>query len=250
MKRRTKISRGTFFFLALILILSSSCSYQERVQPVTLPAASKNYVVINGVQISAVAFADKQTAKDSFGFDIRGAGLLPVQVVFQNDGDKPVSLLPEQTFLIDGKNQAWPVNSLERTYARVEKQVDVGETMAGAGKPALLFGAAGAIAGLAVGIVTGENIGESMGKGAAIGAAAGALGGGVSGYQNARGKIKEDLSQKALVNKQILPNQIGYGILFFPGFPEEAQEASRLKLTVTFAGEPHSVTLDLVANPD
>ncbi|MEW6289138.1 MAG: hypothetical protein AB1545_04700 [Thermodesulfobacteriota bacterium] len=239
------IPRATIFFLTLILLFSSSCAYQERVQPITMPASMDNYVEVNGVQIAAKAFADKKEASDTFGYDIRGAGLLPVQVVFQNDGDRPVALVAEQTFLIDTKNQAWPVNSLDRTYSRVEKYADVGETAAGAAKPALLLGAAGALAGLAVGIVTGENIGEAMGKGAAIGAAAGAIGGGVSGYQDARGKIKKDLSQKALVNKEILPSQLGYGMLFFPGFAEEAQDATQLKLTLSFAGELHSVTLDL-----
>lgn len=246
MKEKMKIPCVAFLFAAVLLFLSSSCAYQERVQPVSLPTATQNYVVLNGVRISATAYADKKAAADSFGFDIRDAGLLPVQVVFQNDGDTPVSLLAEQTFLIDAKNQAWPVNSLERTYSRVEKHADIGETMAGAGKPALLLGAAGAIAGLAVGIVTGDNIGEAMGKGAALGAAAGAIGGGVSGYQSARGKIKQDLAQKTLANKQILPNQIGYGMLFFPGFSGEAQSASQLRLTLSFAGETQSVTLDLL----
>lgn len=246
MKEKTMIARVTIILLAVSLLFLPSCAYKERVQPITLPSGANNYVVINGVQISAAAYADKKTAKEAFGFDIRGAGLLPVQIVFQNDGDSPVSLVAEQTFLIDSRNQAWPVNTLDRTYSRVEKHVDVGETAAGAAKPALLLGAAGALAGLAVGIVTGDNIGEAMGKGAAIGAAAGAVGGGISGYKDARGKIKQDLSQKALMNKEILPNQIGYGMLFFPGFAEEAQDAIQLKLTLSFSGELHSVTLDLL----
>ncbi|MCK9295738.1 MAG: hypothetical protein M0P70_11710 [Desulfobulbaceae bacterium] len=246
MKGKTMIARVTIFFLTVSLLFLPSCAYKERVQPITLPGGTNNHVVVNGVQISAVAFAGKKAANGAFGFDIRGAGLLPVQIVFQNDGDRPVSLVAEQTFLIDSKNQAWPVNTLDRTYSRVEKHVEVGEAAAGAAKPALLFGAAGALAGLAVGIVTGDNIGEAMGKGAAIGAAAGAVGGGVSGYQDARGKIKQDLSQKALVNREILPNQIGYGMLFFPGFAEEAQDAAQLRLTLSFSGELHSVTLDLL----
>lgn len=245
MKQKTSVQRVVFFFLVLLLLFSPSCAYRERVQPIVLPAASNNYVIVDGVQISAEAFADKKNAEESFGFDIRSAGLLPVQIVFQNDGERAVSLVAEQTFLVDSKKQAWPVNSLDRTYSRVEKHADVGEAAAGAVKPAFLFGAAGVLAGLAVGIVTGENIGEAMGKGAAIGAAAGAVGGGVTGYQDARGKIKKDLSQKALVNREILPGQIGYGMLFFPGYAEEAHDAAQLRLTVTFSGEIHTVTLDL-----
>lgn len=236
--------------LFLIIAFVSSCSYKERVQPIKLPSASRNSVSINGLQIAAVAFEDQQTAKEAFGFDIRGAGLLPVQLVFQNEGEKPVTLLPEQTFMIDSQNQAWPINSLDRTYKRVEKHAEIGETVAGTAKPALLLGAAGAIAGLAVGIVTGENVGEAMGKGAVIGGAAGAIGGGASGYLEAERKIQRDLADKALENKAILPNQIAYGILFFPGFAEEARDAAQLKLTLSFNGTVQSVTIDLRPGSD
>lgn len=246
MKDENKTRQLVFLVLTVILVFSGSCAYKERVQPVSLPGSGPDSVVIDGVGISAVAFAEKETAAGAFGFDIRGAGLLPVQVVLQNDGDRPVSLLPEQTLLVDAGNQGWPVLSLEKTYARVEKHVDVGETVAGTAKPALLLGAAGAIAGLAVGIVTGENIGAAVGKGAAIGAAAGAIGGGAKGYLSAREEIREDLSQKALENKRVQPSQIGYGMLFFPGFPEEAQTASELRLTLSFADDIRSVTLHLL----
>lgn len=239
------MSLRVVFLVILFVFTTSSCTYKERVQPISLPTTAPNSIVLNGVWVSADAYADKKAAKEAFGFDIRSAGLLPVQVVFQNDGNLPVSLLPEQTFLVDSQNRAWPVNTLERTYQRVEKHVGVGETVARAGKPAFLIGAAGALAGLAVGIVTGENIGEAMGKGAALGAAAGAIAGGASGYQDAKSEIKQDLSQKSLVNKPVLPNQIGYGMLFFPGFPEEATDAAQLRLTLSFAGAVESVTLSL-----
>ena len=249
MKIRRAMSPLVFSLLALFVLFVPSCTYKERVQPISLPTGAANAVIVKNVWVSADAYADPKTAEEAFGFDIRRAGLLPVQVVFQNDGDLPVSLVPEQTFLIDSQNQAWPVNTLDRTYQRVEKHVGVGETISRAGKPALLMGAAGAIAGLAVGIVTGENIGTAMGKGAAIGAAAGAIGGGASGYQDAKGEIKQDLAQKALVNKPILPNQIGYGMLFFPGFAEEARNATQLRLTLSFGGAMESVTLFLAPAP-
>ncbi|MFH1215230.1 MAG: hypothetical protein V1706_01880 [Pseudomonadota bacterium] len=249
MKMNISLPTVVFSLLILLLVSVPSCTYKERVQPINLPTGSQHSIVISSVWVSADAYVDQKAAKEAFGFDIRGAGLLPVQVVFQNDGDRTVSLVPEQTFLIDSRNQAWPVNTLERTYQRVEKHVGVGETVARAGKPAFLMGAAGAIAGLAVGIVTGENIGQAMGKGAALGAAAGAIAGGASGYQDAKGEIKQDLSGKSLVNKPILPNQIGYGMLFFPGFKEEAQDATQLRLTLSFGGVMESVTLFLAPAP-
>ncbi len=237
--------RAAPLVLLLSALLISGCTYKDRVQPVTLPAAAGNMVTVDGLSVSADAYTDQATARAAFGFDIRKAGLLPVQLSFQNEGTAMVSVIPDQTFLIDDRNQAWPISSRERTYSRIEKHVDTGAAVAGAGKPALLMGAAGAVAGLAIGIVTGENIAESMGKGAAIGAAAGAIGGGAKGYADARSEIQRDLRSKSLENKQIRPNQIAYGVLFFPGYAEEATDARQLKLSLSFDGVPKTFNIDL-----
>ncbi|MGM0643615.1 MAG: hypothetical protein ACQETC_07575 [Thermodesulfobacteriota bacterium] len=231
-----------FLFLALMLC---SCGYQDRVQPVNLPDASENAVNINGLKLTATPYTDRKKAKEAFGFDIRDAGLLPVQLVFKNDGDSVVDLIGDQTFLIDRENRAWPVISSERTYKRVKKHTDIGETISGTAKPGLLLGAAGAVAGLAVGVITGENIGEYAGKGAVIGGTAGILGGGAKGYQEARDKIRQGLKDQSLKKREIMPGQIAYGMIFFPGYAKEAQDAAWLKLTLSFNGDPRPVTLPL-----
>jgi hypothetical protein len=201
--------------------------------------------VINGLHISAISYEDIKKAQETFGFNIRKAGLLPVGISFENQGANNIKIIPDQTFVIDNKNQAWPVNAPKRTAERIEKYVDIGETAAGTAKPALLMGAAGAVTGLAIGIITGEDIGEAVGKGAAIGAAAGAISGGVKGYMKTKGKIKEDLENKKLENKTILPNQIGYGILFFPGYKEEAASATMLKLSLSFDGQIKTIDIPI-----
>lgn len=224
-------------------LLVTSCAYKDRVAPINLPDAANSITVDDGLKISAQAFVDPKEAKGAFGFDARKAGLLPVQLTFLNDGSKPVRVEPEQTFLVDRNNQAWQVASLERTYERTRGQVEVGDTLAGAAKPGLLLGAAGAVAGLAVGIVTGENIGEAMGKGAAIGGAAGAAVGGATRYDQAQKKIRNDLADKRLRNDDILPGQIAYGVLFFPGMPEEAQGVKELRLALAFGDERRIVRI-------
>lgn len=230
-------------FVFSIAAFLTSCAYKDRVQPIPLPNAENNAISIHGLQVAALSFMDPDAAEKAFGFNIRKAGLVPVQISFQNDGDQAARVLSEQTFLIDSKNQAWPINTLARTYDRIETYVEAGEAMSGAAKPALLMGAAGAVAGLAIGIIVNENIAEAMGKGAAIGAAAGAVAGGAEGYANAKDKIRTDLRAKSLSNRQILPNQIAYGVIFFPGFPEEAQDARLLKLTISFEGKVETVNL-------
>lgn len=232
--------------LFLVVLGAASCTYKDRVAPVKLPGSGEPTVVLDdGLKIAGHAFTDPSEAEAAFGFNVRKAGLLPVQVTFQNDSSSQVKIIPEQTLLLDHQNNAWPVVSLKKTYQRTHDYVGIGETAKSAGKPALLLGAAGAIAGLAVGIITGENIGESMGKGAVIGGAAGAIAGGAAGYQQSREKIKEDLREKSLKNSAILPNQIAYGVLFFPGSDEEAQSAREIRLSLDIGGEQRVVVLPL-----
>jgi hypothetical protein len=167
-----------------------------------------------------------------------------VQLTLQNDSPDKVRINAEQTFLIDNNNRAWPILSLEKTYQRTAGHVDLGETAKGAGKPALLMGAAGALAGLAVGVVTGQNIGEAMGTGAVIGAAGGAIVGGAKSYSDSGEKIRDDLAAKSLRNEAILPHQIAYGVLFFPGMPgEEADGVKELRLSLTIGNTPQVVVL-------
>ena len=63
--------------------------------------------------MAAEAFADPKKAEEAFGFDVRGAGFLPVQVIFDNEGTHLLKIVPEQTFLEDGKGNLWPI--LDRT---------------------------------------------------------------------------------------------------------------------------------------
>jgi len=233
--------------LAGLTAIMAACSYGDRVAPIRLPEATANMVEINGLKVSAQAYTEDAAAEAVYGFDARKAGLLPVQVTFQNDGTQPVTVDPDQTFLIDNKQNAWPILSKEKTYARTSKYVDIGETAKGTAKPALLLGAAGALAGAAIGIVTGNNIGETMGKGAAIGAAAGAIGGGAKAYAESGRKIKDDLAEKTMRNWPIQPGQIAYGTLFFPGTRgDEAESARELRLSLTFGeNEQRVVIIDL-----
>ena len=58
-------------------------------------------------------------------------------------------------------------------------------------------------------------------------------------------KIKDDLVNKSLKNESILPNQIAFGVLFFPGMPEEAHGVTELRLSLTMDEAPHVVKLKL-----
>lgn len=219
---------------AVILAAVAACStYSHRVAPIKLPEAAANMVEVDGLKMTATAFVDREAAEKAFGFDIRKAGILPVQVTFQNDGHRRARVKAKQTFLIDRDKNAWPVLDARETYARTKKFVEIGETVKGTATPALLLGAAGAVAGAAIGIISGQNVGEMAGKGAVIGAAAGTIGGGADAYARTGRRIRDDLARKTLKNEDILPGQIAYGVLFFPGAPgEEASSARELRLAL------------------
>jgi hypothetical protein len=235
--------------MLLLLLPTASCSYHDRVAPIKLPESSPSMVELNGLKIAAAAFVDREAAAGAYGFDIRKAGLLPVQLTFQNDGGRPARINPSQTFLLDNAGNAWPILSLEKTYRRTDKYVKVGETAKGATTPALLLGAAGAVAGFAIGIVSGENVGEMMGKGAVLGAGSGAIIGGADAAAKSGGKVREDLAEKSLQNKSIQPGQIAYGTLFFPGVRNsEAQSARQLRLSLSFGQLTDEVVIINLAN--
>jgi len=230
--------------LVLMLAMGACSSYQYKAVPIELPSSQAKSVSVDGVNISAVAYLSPEYAKARFGFDIRKAGLLPVQVVIDNQSGREVTIDPFQTFLIDNKGQAWPILPEQEAYNRIKEEVDVGTALKGAAKPAALLGAAGALLGFAVGIVSGHELGRNIEKGAVIGATAGTLAGAVQAYTGVETKIKRDLFNRSLESKPIQPGELAHGFLFFPG-KQEAESASTLRLALIIGGEKKIVNVPL-----
>jgi hypothetical protein len=231
-----------------ILFLFGGCtSHKTQVVPFKMPGAYSNATEVVGAMVAARAYVDPEEAQKAFGWDIRGAGLLPVQVVFDNLGEHSLEIEPSQTFLIDGEDNLWPILDSSLAYDRVMDKTEASRIGKGAAKPALWSGAAGAVLGAAIGIVTGENVGESAGKGAALGAALGATLGGAKAAafeEDARAAISGDLMEKSLENKAVVPHSIAHGFIFFPGEPRGATEL-RLHLRVVETGDIHAVRFAL-----
>ncbi len=219
------------FLAATALAFAAACTtaYKARPVPFKMPAAYGNAVEVAGTVVGARAYVDAGIAEEAFGFDIRGAGMLPVQVVFDNRGQHPLRVNAEQTFLEDDENNLWSILDGQNAYERATKYAKTGKIFKEGAYHGFLGATAGAIIGAAIGIVAGENVAEAAGKGAAVGAAAGATLGGAKEFttNEAPRVIMDDLYQKSLQNKTIEPGSIAYGILFFPG---EAQSARRLRL--------------------
>jgi hypothetical protein len=232
--------------LILLIFLTACATYKRKPLPFKSPAAYDNATEVVGALVGAKAFVDRRVTKEAFGFDIRAAGMLPVQVVFDNLGPHPLEIDVTQTFLEDAGGNLWPILEREMAYERAAKYSQTKQIFKEGAYGGFLGATAGALIGAAVGIVTGGNVGEAAGKGAAVGAAAGATLGGVKGYtsDDARQAIIDDLHRKSLENKPVEPTSLAYGYLFFPGEARSAKQL-RLKLVEVDTGTGHVLKLNL-----
>jgi hypothetical protein len=229
-RRKGDIMKRLVVFIALLALVAGCATYRSQYVSFRPPQDYPNARVQGGITVGGEAFADASVAEDAFGFDIRGAGMLPVQVVLTNNGGHPLEIVSSQTFLVDPSNRYWQVIANRDAVERVEKATKMGAYFGtGAVQGATLGAVGGAILGAAIGIVSGENVGSALGKGAALGGAAGAvIGGGQEGTSEKREiRIIDDLREKGLEGKSIPAGGLASGFIFFPG---EAPGAKVLKL--------------------
>jgi hypothetical protein len=217
--------------LAMAFIAVSCARYERQVVPFQLPSVMPNAAQVSGATIAAKAFHDKKEAEAAFGFDVIGSGVYPVQVIFDNKGQHPIEVVPNQTFMTDVENKTWPILDASLAYDRIHKKTEFGKIAPEATTAGLLGGAAGAVVGAAIGIVAGHSVGEFAAKGAAVGAAGGILAGGAKGVTDTEPgrQIREDIQQRSLENRAVKPSELAYGFIFFPG---EAKKAKDLRLQI------------------
>ena len=232
--------------LVIPLFITSGCTaYKSQHIGFRPPAAYQNYKVVDGVAIGGEAYSDSDKAEDAFGFDIKGAGLVPVQIVLDNQSGRTLEFLSTQIFLVDNGNRYWKIIPTSEAISRLEKSTELAAFVGqGAAKGAVLGAVAGTVLGAAIGIVSGGSVGEAIGKGAVVGAAGGAIIGGTkegtSGEREYR--ITDDIRSKSLEGKDI-PNQyLADGFLFFPAEADSAKEL-RLQYREKEAGVIHTVVL-------
>lgn len=218
------------FFLS-ILLLAACTKYESQVVPFRLPSSLPNAMEVADATIAARTFDNDKEAENAFGFDIKGAGIFPVQVIFDNKGSHSLEIVPAQTFMVDETGNVWPILDQSMAYDRLTKKTELGQVVPEGAKYGALAGAAGGILGAAIGIVSGQNVGEAAAKGAVIGGAAGLTLGGAKGLDNqdVQSQISEDLQKRSLERRPIRPHELAYGFIFFPG---EARKARELRLQV------------------
>lgn len=228
-------------------LLLACTGYKSQYVAFKPPDAYANRQVADGITVAGEAYSDAKAAKNAFGFDIRDAGLLPVQLVMENHTGQTLNITGGQTFLVDNEGGYWPIVPNATAVERIEKSTQLASFFGGgAGKGALIGTAGGAILGAALGIVSGSNVAESLGKGAALGAAGGAVIGGAreGTSSDRRTQIGSDLRSKGLEGKEIPPEYLANGFIYFPGEAASAREL-RLQLQERGTGEIHTFILPL-----
>lgn len=233
--------------IAVFVLTSCETRYVAKPLPFRPPSAYPNSQVVAGATIAARAYTEAGEARENFGFDIISAGMLPVEIVIDNRGTHPIEINATQTFLEDKNSNLWPILARNYAYERATRFTQTHETFKESAYSGFLGAAAGAAIGLAVGVLAGHNIGEAIGKGAVVGGVGGGIIGGAKGYGNAdeaRHAVMEDLQQKSLQVRSIMPNDLSYGFIFFPG---EAKTAKQLRLQIIErdTGKTHTLLISL-----
>ncbi len=232
--------------LGMLAVVLACSTYHQKIPPILLPGYTANSVDVQGAQLAALAYADPKEAEKAFGFDIRGAGLLPIRLVIDNRGRNVVKVNPQQTFLIDRRGLAWPLLTADQAQNRVASSVSLGETLKSGALGVLEGGAAASITGFAIGLVLQNGYGPMLNK-----AGVGSIVGGMSSGGDSReleNRIRKDLNGKSLRNQRLQPGELAQGYLFFPG-KEEAESALTLRLGLEMDGYPQVVNLSLAPTP-
>jgi hypothetical protein len=228
------------------LVIQACATYEPKVTPFKLPEAYANVQRVADTYVAARAWDNLEEARAAFGFDILGAGLLPVQVSFDNRGAQALVIVPTQTFLINPQQELFPVLSDTEAYDRVARGVRIKEGVKGLAQGALLGSAAGALIGAAVGVVSGGRAGEYAMRGATAGAASGGILGvmGGAGDTQVPRTITDDLSRHNLKNTPIKPGELAYGLILFPREAGQPQTL-RLQLQDQATGQVYTLMLSL-----
>ena len=230
---------------ALSMALGPGCAtYKPTVTPFKLPEAYANVQRVADTYVGARVWANDAEARTAFGFDIVGAGLLPVQVSFDNRGAQTLIIVPSQTFLINQKAELFPVLSDTEAYDRIARGVKFQEGVKGLAQGTLLGAATGALIGAAVGVASGGRAGEYAMRGATAGAVSGAIMGGLNAASDTQvpRTITDDLTRHDLKNLPVKPGELAYGLILFPREAGRPQ-ALRLQLQDQDSGEVFTLEL-------
>ena len=230
--------------LVIAVLLSACVTYSSHSVSYRSPKEYRNYQETYGFMVGAESFADKKNAEKAFGFDVRAAGLLPVQVVINNKSGQGVDVVSGQTFLIDGSNRYWKLLTHREAVDKVKKAAEAGIITSVAGKGASWSSVASALMGPAIRVVSARDAASVMVKSDVSnsgGDVAGGVGKAVDDTQR-EVKIAEDIREKGVEGKILSAESLASGFMFFPG---EVSAVSEIRMQIKFRDTGRIQTLNL-----
>ncbi|MDR0620399.1 MAG: hypothetical protein LBJ61_00745 [Deltaproteobacteria bacterium] len=226
-----KLKTITVLILALSLALATACAprYEFKPIPVRTLDGFPYRVTFAGGLVGAYALYDTKEVTKFFGFDLKKAGVIPVQIAVRNDQPKATLTLTKAT-LLDAEGLLWEVLPSDVVVRRIDEHTSGGLTGEQGARRTLLWGLAGGVLGAAVGVVSGSSVGEAAAKGAAVGGAAGVASSiAQAGEETSDARdIQRDFSTRNIDHATVNPGESANGLLYFPA---EASQPRRLNLT-------------------
>jgi hypothetical protein len=190
-----------------------------------------------------VCFYSSEQLSALFGFDLKKAGVIPVQILVQNNGSAPVTVL-DGARIEDANGSIWEVLPSDVVYNRINSYTAGSLDGQQGVRRTVMWGLAGAIVGAAVGIAGGSNVGTAAATGAALGGGAGAatsvLGAGTT--TDTSEDVVRDFSGRSLEHRTIAPGTEASGFLYFPA---ESAQPRRLSLGLSVGGTRQTADLNL-----
>ncbi len=192
-------------------------------------------ISLGATSLAAEAYTGTGSALAVFGFEARSAGLVPVRCRIDNRGRMPVYLHPQQAFLIDRQNLAWPLLTGEQVRNRIAN-ASLSDTVRRAALIRLWGEMPGSTGSLAFGLWQEP---QSARNGAT----------GLLGRNDPRAALSLDTRQST-ARPSVPVHEVGSGhqaeaYLLFPG-REETLAAVSLRLGLEIEGIPRSVNVPLV----
>jgi hypothetical protein len=213
------------------MLVTAACAprYEFKPVPVRSLEAFDSRVAFSGGLVAAHAIYDTKEVTKFFGFDLKKAGVIPVQLAVRNNQDQGALVLYKAT-LLDAEGLLWEVLPSDVVVRRIDEHTSGGLSGEQGARRTLLWGLAGGVLGAAIGVVGGTSVAEAAAKGAAVGAAVGVTSSiAQAGTETSdAGEIQRDFSTRNIDHATIGAGETVNGLLYFPA---EAAQPRRINLT-------------------
>ncbi|MDR2302140.1 MAG: hypothetical protein LBF38_08895 [Deltaproteobacteria bacterium] len=224
--------------LLAVMLATAACAprYEFKPVPVRSLEGFENRVPFSGGLVAAHAIYDSKEVVKFFGFDIKKAGVIPVQLAVRNNLPQGALVLSKAN-LLDAEGLLWEVLPSDVVVRRIDEHTSGGLSGDQGLRRTLLWGLAGGVLGAAIGVASGSSVAEAAGKGAAVGAAVGVTSSIAQAGTDTSdaGDIQRDFSTRNIDHATINAGETVNGLLYFPA---EAAQPKRLNLSFkTAAGE-------------